>query len=293
MKKGKNVKSMSMSHGTFLGILTGLFLISKEIIVVNAETVVAVSTTLTFTILVKYAGAGFLASLDEEADKIEELFEQSRTLEKSMVAELKEYYGTQGALATEFAALETSLASQLGTWMGTHEAYFEGEWKSAMEAKLARLASLEAQAVDAFQSTFVSVFVEGAYEASWDSEADEEATFAELEEILGAGQYSTWSVDAEDGSADDVNGVDFAYDAAAAKEENSEFSASLVVAPAAYEYLGDAEKVSAAELNDPNYQVEFFYDADFYTGDWWQNHNWKKSDWNSEWDGSNGSAFNG
>ena len=173
-------------------ILIGLFLISKEIIVVNAETVVAVSTTLTFTIL--EVCERFLASLDEEADKIEELFEQSRTLEKSLVAELKEYYGTQGALATEFAALETSLASQLGTWMGTHEAYFEGEWKSAMEAKLARLASLEAQAVDAFQSTFVSVFVEGAYEASWDSEADEEATFAELEEILGAGQYSTWSV---------------------------------------------------------------------------------------------------
>ena len=237
-----------MKIGLGTGFLLVIFAISKEILVFNAETIVLISTVLTTFLLVKYAGGALLEVLDEEAKQVEEAFEKSRTLEKEIVNELKAYYALQGEVAKELGQLYKTLNEQLALWLATRQALFDSEWKSAIEQKLVRLNSLEKQAVDAFQNTFVSVFNTQAYSATTWSDISE-AQLAEIETILGVGNFAYWSVEEMPSK---TNLKDY------------EYAARVAVQTSGYEFLGEASKQTEAILKDQKYQVEFYYADDFY-----------------------------
>jgi hypothetical protein len=238
-----------MKIGLGTGFLVIIFAISKEILVFNAETIVLISTVLTTFLLVKYAGGALLEVLDEEANQVEEAFEKSRTLEKEIVNELKAYYALQGAVAKELGTLYKALNEQLVLWLSTRQALFDAEWKSAVEQKLVRLSSLEKQAVDAFQNTFVSVFNNQAYSATTWSDISE-AQLAEIESILGVGNFAYWSIEEVPSKT---------------TLKDYEHAAKVAVQTAGYEFLGEASQQTEATLKDQNYKVEFYYEDDFYS----------------------------
>lgn len=236
-----------MTKGVVIGALLLLFGVSKEIIVFNAETVVFFSTVFTFGLLVKYAGGTFLKMLDEEASRIEEAFEHSRKLEIEIVKELKEYHQKQGQLSVEFENLQKVLIHQMGAYLESRKTKMEEEWKGLVEQKLQRLASLEQLAMDAFQDTFVKVFTEKAMSEDWGDVTD--AQLAEMEVLLGEGKFPTWEV---------------SYIPSKESLKDYDLEAQLLLEPIQYEFLGKAEDLKESVLNDPNYQVEFYYDDDFY-----------------------------
>ena len=236
-----------MTKGVVIGALLLLFGVSKEIIVFNAETVVFMSTVLTFGLLVKYAGGLFVNMLDEEANKIEEAFEQSRKLEIEIVKELKEYHQNQGKLSVEFESLQKVLMKQIELYLESRKVSMEEEWKGLVEQKLQRLGSLEQLAMDAFQETFVKVFTEKAMSEDWGDITD--AQLAEMEVLLGEGKFSSWEV---------------SYIPSKDSLKEFDLEAKLIMDPVKYEFLGKVEDLNPSVLNDPNYQVEFYYDDDFY-----------------------------
>jgi F0F1-type ATP synthase membrane subunit b/b' len=142
---------MSQPMGIGLGLLVALTLVSKEIIVFNAETVVAVSTTCTIAFIVKMGGEAILSSLDEQAKSVASMVEQAQTLERDALLALKEFYQAEAQAASTLKGGTERLQGLIDSFLGARRATVVSELTHAVESKFHRLADLEQQALESFQ----------------------------------------------------------------------------------------------------------------------------------------------
>jgi F0F1-type ATP synthase membrane subunit b/b' len=146
--------------GVGLGLLVALTLISKEIIVFNAETVVAVSTTCTLALIVKMGGQAILSSLDEQAQSVASLVEQAQTLERDALLALKGFYEAEAQAASTLKGGTERLQHLIEHFLTARRAHVVSELTSAVESKFHRLADLEQQALESFQQGCLQAYTE-------------------------------------------------------------------------------------------------------------------------------------
>jgi F0F1-type ATP synthase membrane subunit b/b' len=126
---------MSQPMGIGLGLLIALTLVSKEIIVFNAETVVAVSTTCTIAFIVKMGGQAILASLDEQAQSVASMVEQAQTLERDALLALKGFYQAEAQAASTLKGGTERLQGLIHSFLSARRSTVVSELTHAVESK--------------------------------------------------------------------------------------------------------------------------------------------------------------
>lgn len=179
--------------GLAAGLLVGFVAISKELLVFNEETVVAVSTTLTVFLLVKYAGGNVTESLDEQAKSVASLMDQARALERSALTSLQAFYKTEALAAHDLAGGADRLATTIQSFLASRAAHAHSELSAALETKFQQLAEREHQALEAFQKSCLA-----AYDARIQSVVDQGTPLEGMDAYASseaAGMVGTFSAD--------------------------------------------------------------------------------------------------
>ncbi len=239
-----------MAHmGIFGGMLVAFFLISKEILVFNEKTLVALAfIVFMFLVLTNY-GESFAKGLDEKSNLLEEEYSRSKALEKAYVEKLIAFHQSQAEVSSEIAKFAESLEDSFNELLQIREEAYVAELEALVEQRLKRLYEVEQQSLVAFNNAVVNSVINGLHEQT--DEDTEDNDLDQLEQILdnSVTPYSFYEI-VESTDADQYEGEDAVWSASVEEEEIE------------YELLGNAEDLDEEVFEDPTVSVELYREND-------------------------------
>lgn len=238
-----------VSFGLAGGLLLGFFLFSKEIIVINEKTLVALSFVIFMYFVLSRYGNDFAAGLDEKGNTLQEEYDRSKTLEKEYVQKLISFHQTQAQVASEMSAFASSFDAAFQELLTTRETAYMQMLNDAVEQKLSRLHEVEKRSLSIFQDLLVDGMTETLYNIA-EEEDSEESDLDQLEMILDSpSEMTDYEIIENPGG---YEGEDAVW--------NAEYDSADDIE---YELLGDAAALPAEVFEDPNTVIELYRENDF------------------------------
>jgi len=141
-----------------LGILTLGFLISKEILVFNEETLVLVSFVAFVVVITTYTRDMVIEELEGRAQQIRKDFDYFLALRAEVLATLINYHRKQTTLFEEIVSIFEFSQREIQKILTLRQRSFEHQLTAQMEQKLARIAANESKVVQEVQLETAELF---------------------------------------------------------------------------------------------------------------------------------------
>jgi len=152
------VRFFPQGSGYTVGILFGFFLVSKEFLVFNEETLVAVAFTLFVFLGVTKLGGTVREELDSKSQQIDEEYARSQRLEEDYVKHLISFYERQETAGKDILDFSEYVQGSLQGMFAARERQYEAEVWGQVVARLKRIRDLERRSTEAFQKNIRECF---------------------------------------------------------------------------------------------------------------------------------------
>jgi len=241
------VRFFPQGSGYTVGILFGFFLVSKEFLVFNEETLVAVAFTLFVFLGVTKLGGTVREELDSKSQQIDEEYARSQRLEEDYVKHLISFYERQETAGKDILDFSEYVQGSLQGMFTARERQYEAEVWGQVVARLKRIRDLERRSTEAFQKTFVNAFVAKASQFSKGTVTGKDVE--QLEELFQAfsSNLPVWKVNQRP-----------------KKKGNGNWKPRVKPATVKFQMLGKVSDLPKEVYQDSSMQLEFYRDGDFY-----------------------------